>query len=123
MIYLLGVSLRQACRSLLVWEKGIFCVLKKTGGLLMGRVGRGAGAGGDEGGFGVGTRGHKVAVRSLSRSEQVKTLLASPSPISPMKAEITMSPISNIWYGGGAGLLLLWCCEGWLISLYKGLVI
>jgi hypothetical protein len=35
------------------------------------------------------------AVRSLSRSEQVKTLLAGPSPISPMKAEITISPISN----------------------------
>jgi hypothetical protein len=33
--------------------------------------------------------------RSLSRSEQVKTLLAGPSPISPMKAEITISPISN----------------------------
>ncbi len=28
-------------------------------------------------------------------SEQVKTLLAGPSPISPMKAEITISPISN----------------------------
>jgi len=28
--------------------------------------------------------------RSLSRSEQVKTLLAGPSPISPMKAEITI---------------------------------
>jgi len=27
--------------------------------------------------------------------------------------------------GGVAGLLLLllWCCEGWLISLYKGLVV
>ncbi len=36
-----------------------------------------------------------VAVRSLSRSEQVETLLAGPSPISPMKAEITISPISN----------------------------
>jgi len=36
------------------------------------------------------------AVRSLSRrSEQVKTLLAGPSAISPMKAEITISPISN----------------------------
>ncbi len=34
-------------------------------------------------------------VRSLSRSEQVKTLLVGPSPISPMKAEITISPISN----------------------------
>jgi hypothetical protein len=32
-----------------------------------------------------------VAVRSLSRSEQVKTLLAGPSPISPMKAKITIS--------------------------------
>ncbi len=29
-----------------------------------------------------------VAVRSLSRSEQVKTLLAGPSPISPMKADL-----------------------------------
>ncbi len=28
-----------------------------------------------------------VAVRSLSRSEHVKTLLAGPSPISPMKGE------------------------------------
>ncbi len=28
-------------------------------------------------------------------SEQVKSLLAGPSPISPMKAEITISPISN----------------------------
>ena len=37
-----------------------------------------------------------VAIRSLSRSEQVKTLLAGPSPISPMKAKITISPISNI---------------------------
>jgi len=36
-----------------------------------------------------------VAVRSLSRSQQVKTLLAGPSPISPMKAEITISPISK----------------------------
>jgi hypothetical protein len=38
-----------------------------------------------------------VAVRSLStrRSEQAKTLPAGPSPISPMKAEITISPISN----------------------------
>jgi hypothetical protein len=36
-----------------------------------------------------------VAGRSLSRSEQVKTLLAGPSPISPMKAEITIFPISN----------------------------
>ena len=36
-----------------------------------------------------------VAVRSLARTEQVKTLLAGPSPISPMKAEITISPISN----------------------------
>ncbi len=33
--------------------------------------------------------------RSLSRSEQVKTLLAGPSPISPMKSKITISPISN----------------------------
>jgi len=32
----------------------------------------------------------------LPRSEQVKTLLAGPSPISPMKAEINISPISNI---------------------------
>jgi hypothetical protein len=31
------------------------------------------------------------AVRSLSRSEQVKTLLAGPSPTSPMKAEITIA--------------------------------
>ena len=31
-----------------------------------------------------------VAVRSLSRSEQVETLLAGPSPISSMKAEITI---------------------------------
>ncbi len=28
-----------------------------------------------------------VAVRSLSRSEQVKSLLAGPSPISPMKGK------------------------------------
>ena len=31
--------------------EGIFCVLMKTGVLPMGRVGRGAGAGGDEGGL------------------------------------------------------------------------
>ncbi len=37
-----------------------------------------------------------VAVRSLSRSEQVKTLPAGLSPISSMKAEIIISPISNI---------------------------
>ncbi len=36
-----------------------------------------------------------VAVGSLSRSEQVKTLLAGPSPTSPVKAEITISPTSN----------------------------
>jgi len=36
-----------------------------------------------------------VAVRSLSRSEQVKTLLAGPSLISPMKAKITIFSISN----------------------------
>jgi len=35
-----------------------------------------------------------VAVRRLSRWK-VKTLLAGPSPTSPMKAEITISPISN----------------------------
>ncbi len=35
-----------------------------------------------------------VVVRS-TRSEQVKTLLAGPSPISPMKAKITIFPISN----------------------------
>jgi len=44
--------------------------------------------------------------RSLSRSEQVKTLLAGPSPISPMKADITISPISNIYYLGQAV-----CCK------------
>jgi hypothetical protein len=37
-----------------------------------------------------------VAVRRLSRRWKVKTLLAGPSPTSPMKAEITISPISNI---------------------------
>ncbi len=36
-----------------------------------------------------------VVVRRLSRWK-VKTLLAGPSPTSPMKAEITISPISNI---------------------------
>ncbi len=36
-----------------------------------------------------------VAVRRLSRRWKVKTLLAGPSPTSPMKAEITLSPISN----------------------------
>ena len=35
-----------------------------------------------------------VAVRRLSR-RKVKTLLAGPSPTSPMKAKITISPISN----------------------------
>jgi len=35
-----------------------------------------------------------VAVRRLSRWK-VKTLLAGPSPTSPMKAEINISPISN----------------------------
>jgi len=35
-----------------------------------------------------------VAVRRLSRWK-VKTRLAGPSPTSPMKAEITISPISN----------------------------
>jgi len=35
-----------------------------------------------------------VVVRRLSRWK-VKTLLAGPSPTSPMKAEITISPISN----------------------------
>ncbi len=35
-----------------------------------------------------------VVVRRLSR-RKVKTLLAGPSPTSPMKAEITISPISN----------------------------
>ncbi len=44
--------------------------------------------------------------RSLSRSDQVKTLLAGPSPISPMKAEITISPISNSYYLGQAV-----CCK------------
>ncbi len=38
-----------------------------------------------------------VAVRRLSRTWKVKTLLAGPSPTSPMKAEITISPISNRW--------------------------
>ncbi len=37
-----------------------------------------------------------VVVRRLSRRWKVKTLLAGPSPTSPMKAEITISPISNI---------------------------
>jgi hypothetical protein len=37
-----------------------------------------------------------VSVRRLSRRWKVKTLLAGPSPTSPMKAEITISPISNI---------------------------
>ncbi len=36
-----------------------------------------------------------VTSRRLSRWK-VKTLLAGPSPTSPMKAEITISPISNI---------------------------
>jgi len=36
-----------------------------------------------------------VAVRRLSRRWKVKTILAGPSPTSPMKAEITISPISN----------------------------
>jgi hypothetical protein len=36
-----------------------------------------------------------VVVRRLSRRWKVKTLLAGPSPTSPMKAEITISPISN----------------------------
>jgi hypothetical protein len=36
-----------------------------------------------------------VAVRRLSRRWKVKTLLAGPSPTSPMKAKITISPISN----------------------------
>ena len=40
----------------------------------------------------------KVGCWSLSRSEQVKALLAGPSPISPMKAEITISPFSNRKY-------------------------
>jgi len=35
-----------------------------------------------------------VAVRRLSRWK-VKTLLAGPSPTSPMKVEITISPVSN----------------------------
>jgi len=50
----------------------------------------------------VGIRGHMghigilvVVVRRLSRRWKVKTLLAGPSPTSPMKAEITISPISN----------------------------
>ncbi len=42
-------------------------------------------------------------IRSLSRSEQVKTLLAGPSPISPMKAEIAISPISNRYEWGVVG--------------------
>ena len=37
-----------------------------------------------------------VVVRRLSRRWKVKTLLAGPSPTSPMKAEITISPISNM---------------------------
>jgi len=36
-----------------------------------------------------------VAVRRLSRRWKLKTRLAGPSPTSPMKAEITISPISN----------------------------
>jgi len=44
-------------------------------------------------------RGHidilVVAVRRLSRRWKAKTLLAGPSPTSPMKAKITISPISN----------------------------
>jgi len=36
-----------------------------------------------------------VAVRSLSRRWKVKILLAGPSPTSPMKAKIIISPISN----------------------------
>ncbi len=36
-----------------------------------------------------------VVVRRLSRRWKVKTLLAGPGPTSPMKAEITISPISN----------------------------
>jgi len=50
----------------------------------------------------VGIRGHMghigilvVVVRRLSRRWKVKTLLAGPSPTSPMKAKITISPISN----------------------------
>jgi hypothetical protein len=41
-----------------------------------------------------------VVVRRLFRRWKVKTLLAGPSPTSPtspMKAEITISPISNIY--------------------------
>jgi len=40
-----------------------------------------------------------VVVRRLSRRWKVKTLLAGPSPTSPMKAEITVSPISNRFDG------------------------
>jgi hypothetical protein len=47
-----------------------------------------------------------VAVRSLSRSEQVKTLLAGPSPISPMKAEITIP------YFQHAALLSVYSVDG-----------
>jgi len=36
-----------------------------------------------------------AVVRRLSRRWKVKTLPAGPSPTSPMKAEITISPISN----------------------------
>ncbi len=36
-----------------------------------------------------------VVVRRLSRRWKLKTRLAGPSPTSPMKAEITISPISN----------------------------
>jgi len=36
-----------------------------------------------------------VVVRRLSRRWKVKTLLAGPSPTSPIEAEVTNSPISN----------------------------
>ncbi len=44
-----------------------------------------------------------VAVRKLSRRWKVNTQLAGPSPTSPMKAEITISPISNIYLEGWTG--------------------
>ncbi len=51
------------------------------------------------------------AVRSLSRSEQVKTLLAG-QPYQPYEAEVTNSPISNnrdVWHGpSGYADAIIW---------------
>ncbi len=49
-----------------------------------------------------------VVVRRLSRRWKLKTRLAGPSPTSPMKAEITISPISNKGGRNIANIAVLW---------------